>query len=225
MSYILDALRKADRERALGAVPDLETAHWGVRRPERTWHWLWIVVVLLVLNVGLLVYMLNRNNELPEIPSQAAAQQNLQSAPPVKALAPAERNASVTQETPQPPATAMRPRAAVRPQVMQAPATAPQIQTPSARVMTATVPLTASSDADIPGLPEWGELPLDFRSQFELPHVDVYVYADEPQRRFVLMDMQKYREGDTLASGIVLEKIQPGYVQMNYQGTRFRLDR
>jgi general secretion pathway protein B len=58
-----------------------------------------------------------------------------------------------------------------------------------------------------------------------LPRIDVYVYADEPQRRFVLMDMKKYREGDTLASGVVLEKIHPGYIQLNYQGTRFRFDR
>lgn len=228
MSYILDALRKADRERALGEVPDLEAAHWGVRRPERTWHWLWIVVVLLVFNAGLLVYMLNRNNEPPAIASQATPPRDSQSASPARTVVPAVRNAvPVVQESefPQPPARTLRPRVAVPPQVIQAPATETQIQPPAARVVTATVPLTASSGDAAPGLPEWGELPLEFRSQFELPHIDVYVYADEPQRRFVLMDLKKYREGDTLASGVVLEKIHPGYIQLNYQGTRFRFDR
>jgi general secretion pathway protein B len=114
---------------------------------------------------------------------------------------------------------------AVQPQVMQVPATAPQIPIPAARVVTATEPLTDSSGTDVPGLPEWGDLPLELRSQFVLPRIDVYVYADEPQRRFVLMDLKKYREGDALASGVVLEKIHPGYIQLNYQGTRFRFDR
>ena len=35
MSYILDALKKADQERTLGEVPDLEAAHWGERRQKR----------------------------------------------------------------------------------------------------------------------------------------------------------------------------------------------
>ena len=60
MSYILEALKKADRERNLGDVPDLETAHWGVRKPSRASHWPWVVVVLLIFNAGLLVYLLGR---------------------------------------------------------------------------------------------------------------------------------------------------------------------
>ena len=43
MSYILDALKKADQERTLGEVPDLETPHWGERRPRPSYRWLWIV--------------------------------------------------------------------------------------------------------------------------------------------------------------------------------------
>jgi general secretion pathway protein B len=226
MSYILDALRKADRDRALGEVPDLETAHWGVRRPERTWRWLWIVVVLLVFNAGLLVYMLNRNNESPEIASKIAAPEDMQTAQTAEVARPeALEIVTETQEFSRTPAKTSRPRVAVQPQVMQVPATAPQIPIPAARVVTATEPLTDSSGTDVPGLPEWGDLPLELRSQFVLPRIDVYVYADEPQRRFVLMDLKKYREGDALASGVVLEKIHPGYIQLNYQGTRFRFDR
>ena len=63
MSYILDALKKADHDRALGDVPDLETAHWGERRRKRTYRWAWIVVALLVVNGTLLVVLLGRNDD------------------------------------------------------------------------------------------------------------------------------------------------------------------
>lgn len=224
MSYILDALRKADRDRVLGEVPDLEAAHWGLRRPERSWRWLWIVVVLLVFNAGLLVYMLSRNAELPVEVSHPPTVRNV---PALSPAAPVSRGpAAVVQESPQPSPRILRPKVAVQPHVAPVPAAVPKVQgAPAARVVTASAPLTAAPDSNTSDLPEWGELPLEFRSQFVLPHIDVYVYAEEPQRRFILVDLKKFREGDTLANGAVLEKITPAYLQLKYQDTRFRLDR
>jgi hypothetical protein len=40
-----------------------------------------------------------------------------------------------------------------------------------------------------------------------------------------MVDLQKYREGDTLESGAVLEEIQPGSIQLYYEGTRFRMEK
>jgi general secretion pathway protein B len=74
-------------------------------------------------------------------------------------------------------------------------------------------------------VPDWDELPLEFRSRFTLPHLDVHVYSDETRRRFIMVDLQKYREGDTLESGAVLEEIQPGSIQLYYEGTRFRMEK
>lgn len=226
MSYILDALRKADRERELGGVPDLETAHWGVRRQQRSWQWLWIVAVLLVFNAGLLLYMLNRHpaEELPP----ARAEQVLPPVPHEQPV-PAEQTMATGKPVPsaddqrqaaEPSIMTMRPKVAVLPHVDPAPAPAP-----TARVVMADTPLTDSADTAVPGLPEWSELPLELRSQFTLPHIDVYVYAEDPSRRFILVDLKKYREGDTLPGGIALEQIDPGFVRLNYQGTRFRLER
>lgn len=61
MSYILEALKKADRERNLGDVPDLEAAHWGVRKPSRANRWPWVVAALLLFNAALLLYLLGRD--------------------------------------------------------------------------------------------------------------------------------------------------------------------
>ena len=40
-----------------------------------------------------------------------------------------------------------------------------------------------------------------------------------------MADLKKYREGETLMNGALLEKIHPGSIQLNYEGTRFRVDR
>ena len=81
------------------------------------------------------------------------------------------------------------------------------------------MPVTTSS------VPEWNDLSLEFRSGFNLPRIDVHVYSDNPGKRFVLVDLQKFREGETLASGAVLEEILPGSIQLFYQGTRFRVEK
>ena len=75
------------------------------------------------------------------------------------------------------------------------------------------------------GVQLWSDLPLEFRSSFSLPHIDVHVYAEQPARRFILVDLQKYREGDTLNSGAVIEEILPHGLQLYYQGTRFEIEK
>jgi len=75
------------------------------------------------------------------------------------------------------------------------------------------------------GVQLWSDLSLEFRSSFPLPHIDVHVYADKPARRFILVELQKYREGDTLESGAVIEKILPHGLQLYYQGTRFEVEK
>jgi general secretion pathway protein B len=74
-------------------------------------------------------------------------------------------------------------------------------------------------------VPYWDDLPLEFRSSLVLPHIDVHVYDDDPARRFILVDLQKFREGGMLESGAVVEAINEDSIQLNYQGTRFLMER
>lgn len=220
MSYILEALKKADRERALGEVPDLESAHWGVRQPQRSWRWLWVVAALLLFNAALLGYLLSRD----EVDTEQVA--GMESAPPPVVAPPrVPARPAPVQAPAETPRVVVRPKVTVPPHVAPRPATGPATDPAPARVVQATAPLTGQTSAAEDKLPEWGELPLEFRSSFNLPHIDVHVYAETPQRRFILVDLQKYREGETLQSGAVLEKIQPNSIQLNYQGTRFRVNR
>ena len=219
MSYILDALKKADRERDLGEVPDLETAHWRARRHPRPQLWVWIVGALLVFNGLLIIYVLldRDSGDVPPVADISRSESTPTERKPVMPLSRAPDDAEL-------PATT-RPRVPVRPPVRQPPRQAPpvpsRVQTP-ATPPASQPPQASTSEFD---LPEWRELSLEFRSGLSLPRIDVHVYAEDPARRFIMADLKKYREGETLANGAVLEKIHPGSIQLNYRGTRFRVER
>jgi general secretion pathway protein B len=86
--------------------------------------------------------------------------------------------------------------------------------------------LTSGEDkADQEVLPTISEL--DLRGANALPdlHLDVHVYATKPAERFVYINMHKYREGNTLAEGPVLERIRRDGVVLDYRGLRFLLPR
>lgn len=60
MSYLLDALRKADRERQLGTVPDLATpieSAVDAKRATPAWS-VWIIVTIMTLNIAVLALIL-----------------------------------------------------------------------------------------------------------------------------------------------------------------------
>jgi general secretion pathway protein B len=54
-------------------------------------------------------------------------------------------------------------------------------------------------------------------------HLDLHVYATQPQQRFIFVNSRKYKEGDTLAEGPVVEQITPDGAVLSFQGSQFRL--
>ena len=56
-------------------------------------------------------------------------------------------------------------------------------------------------------------------------HLDVHVYATDPEDRFVYINMHKYREGSALAEGPTVEHIRRDGVVLDYHGLRFVLPR
>lgn len=53
------------------------------------------------------------------------------------------------------------------------------------------------------------DMPAGFRSEFPPLSVDVHVYNDNPQRRFVLITGKRYRETDVIAEGPRIARIVP----------------
>lgn len=219
MSYILEALKKADQERSIGEVPDLESPHWGVRRRDRPYRWMVIVVLLLVLNGTLLAFLLGR--DAPDRAPAAGISGGAAGTQPPRA----REIAAAAPETPAPTRRKVPPEARPRMPPPAAPAERSGPGSAAARSSAGTRPQAGRSRATTSRVPNWDELSLEFRSTYTPPHLDVHVYDDDPARRFILVDLKKYREGDTLQSGAVLEKILPDSIQLNYQGTRFILDK
>jgi general secretion pathway protein B len=236
MSYILDALKKADQERAAGNVPDLETVHRHEPTVRKHYRWLWILAAIFLFN-GVLVALLATRHDagvgggapgrhaapderVSALPDTARSRLPDESAPVVRKTPPrVVRTAPQVQEHPQ----VAVPRSAapsVPPVTVQGQPVAPPVAVVPPPPVAA--PASAPSTASAGKLPDWDELSLDFRSGFSMPHMDVHVYDTDPQRRFVLVNLQKYREGDRLPNGAVIEKILPDGIQLSYQGTRFR---
>lgn len=238
MSYILEALKKADQERTIGAVPDLESTHEAVRRKRRSFGWLWIVAPLLIVNGALLVVLLTgQDTDVPaaaNVPlEQQAAGINDQPLQPVPRtskprIEPAPRVAS---ELPT-PARSPQPDISKPVIVAKEPVVSPEPVVSSApeppvlrqeKPVTQAIAATAGSEAA--QVPDWDEMSLEFRREITLPRLDVHVHSEDPRRRFILVDLDKYREGETLESGLVLEEILPNGIVLSHEGRHFRVDK
>ena len=64
-----------------------------------------------------------------------------------------------------------------------------------------------------------------FRERLPELRINVYVYAEEPERRFVMINMRKYREGSRIGEELVLESIGKRAMILAFEGTRFRVSR
>ena len=55
--------------------------------------------------------------------------------------------------------------------------------------------------------------------------LDLHAYAPKPQDRFVLINMKRLREGETVAAGIRVESITPDGVVVSRNGTNYLIPR
>jgi general secretion pathway protein B len=64
---------------------------------------------------------------------------------------------------------------------------------------------------------------LTARGSLPALHLDLHVYATQAQQRFIFVNSRKYREGETLAEGPVVEQITADGAVLNFRGSRFKL--
>src|SRR3990170_4430573 len=76
MSYILDALKKSEKERQRGAVPDLMTPESGIaEETKKRPLWPYLIAGALILNAGLFAWWLAWHSEKPTASVQPGANQ------------------------------------------------------------------------------------------------------------------------------------------------------
>lgn len=220
MSYILDALKKAEAQRTLGALPNIHAAAVFAAAPgERAPLWRraarWGALAALAATLIALAWLRPWRpvTMLPQARPSA----------PVVAAAPAPPIVPAVPVTVAPQAV---PPKASKPRVATASAARPQPRPAAVAATPAKKPLpTAASSAAAPEpkLQTLRELPPQIQREIPPLVISGYIYSSIRAERSLLINNQLLREGDTVAPGLVLEQMLRGAVVLNYQGYRYRM--
>jgi general secretion pathway protein B len=212
MSFILDALKKAEAERQRQTGPTLLEVR--VTAPRRRFPlWTMIIGGLLAINILLLIIFALRRPATVSTPGNAPVAAAAPSVAPVPA--PALPAAAVVPAAPTPAA----PTAAAAASAPNAPANSLEGPVQNAADLEPALPArNANSDNadEPPSLSEIsGEMP-DLR-------LDLQVYAAHPADRYALINMHRVHEGDVLPEGPRVLAIERDGVKLSYRGTEFML--
>lgn len=222
MSYILDALKRADAERGRGAVPGLHARQVTTPAPDaapsaRSGVWLGVAAVL-VLGAAAAGWWVWQTpvpppvpiTTTPVVPAPAPVLQPVATAAPASAT-PAVAPAASAPVTKPVPAVAAPAVGAVAARVSPRPQPAPVVKAaPPTVVAPATVPLLS-------------ELPEDIRRQIPVLAITGAVYSNNPGQRLLLLNNQVLTQGSQAAPGLKLEEIGEHSSVFSFHGTRFRL--
>jgi len=222
MSYILEALKKAQAERARGAVPGVDAQPVPTMAPRAPASvWLWPTGALAALALAAVLFWPASDKERPIAavePTPPVAMRAGESAvrPPAPVSAPA---------APAPaPAAPASPASTTAVAASSAPLAAPEPPARPARKMGETASAANTAPAPAPErIALLQELPAQIQREIPPIAINGYLYASKPADRSVLINNRLRREGDQLADGLTLEKLLPSEMVLNYRGYRYRV--
>jgi general secretion pathway protein B len=251
MSYILDALRRAQADRERGQVPGLMAQPTPTIAPrQRAMGSSWLLWVLcaaaLVLAVAAVFSFTVLHRAVPSVQSKSLAT-HAERVAPVATGAPAPASAAARPAVPAPvAATTQTPPAATEfslpsappaaggnspwPTVVSAPPPPPSVVGPGSIPAAATIaasgpmPSVAARAAAAPDVPSTvaatplAALSPELRREWPPLNIGGSVWSDQPASRFVLVNGQVVREGETMAPGLVLERIAPKAGLVRWRG-------
>lgn len=209
MSYILDALKKAEQKRRQGAVPDLLTVHERPADNTRKIAW-WPYISLTVLLLGSGVILAFFYKAHPGM----SGNDRIQAAIP--------QPAQIVPQAPEP--VTSRPAQPVQTEKV------PAVQAPTREAGTRKVDDAAPhSDTQMPEtrpspkpvLLKENELPPGIQQELPRIVVSAHLYDANPAARIVSINGNIVHEGQDVAAGFRLEKITQDGVVLNYKGYRF----
>jgi general secretion pathway protein B len=237
MSYILDALRRADAERERGRVPGIH-AHpaqgpadeGAAPRAPTPWRW-----VALGLGLGLLTMLgvwgwLGHDAPPPGPPPGAA----MNPPPPI----PSAESPGLAPRPPESRAKEPRPVEPPAPMVAIEPPRTPIEQRPTAAEVAAAARKAAAAashpaafgkaaaPASAPGetrIYARHELPEEIRRQLPAVTVGGSIYSPSPANRFVVINGQVVHEGGEIGPDHVLESIRLKSAVLRFKGYRYEI--
>ena len=245
MSYILDALKRADAERERGSVPGLHTQPAAVADDDEAAAglkpWMWMALGVSLALAGTLAWRWLGSDGAPrDVATQPAPQMPPAPLPaaqaPVVVPVPAPTPApTVAMQPPPPAATApahpapsIQPPAAAVPPPRAIPSPAPS---PAVRATTAPAPSPAPAPAAAPAAhpaPEAriyarNELPEEIRRELPTLAIGGSIYSENPASRFLIINGQVLHEGDKVNADLSLEQIKLKAAVLRYKGYRYEI--
>jgi general secretion pathway protein B len=221
MSYILDALRKADAQRERDPARGIHAQPATLQASEENsgpTSRFWLVVGALLVGAALLAVAMWWLGWLarPAVQPSVAAMVPAPAPSPTLAAVPAAANSSA-------PATEVLPAAPPAP---------PPSATPPAReapklppTVTAYPPATAypppPAASDPARLLALAELPADVQRDLPKLAISGGVYSPTPAQRLLIVNGQVLNEGVEAAPGVLLEQIRPKTAVFNFRGYRY----
>ena len=236
MSYILDALRRADAERSRGAVPGLhaQSAPSDGEPSARNFGPLtWVAGAAGVLLVAVVVVLMfgpwrgaSTNAPLAAAPPLAPAAE-LAPAPLARDAATRpldDGRAAPADVLPPPPRAVRRDMPADRVATFvpkAAAAAAPPVEHYGEPLQPDTPPAATPAPARAAAIPNINDLPQGVRAQLPRLAVGGAIYSEAPSARMVILNGQVFHEGDKPAPDTVLEQIRLKSAILNFRGQRY----
>ena len=207
MSLILDALKKSENERQQQSSAEFSSVPTGSADPNPL-RWLWMLGFLLAVNFAILLGILWKTSSSDDEVAVEVADE-----PAAAVTAPASTSSFEEQV-----AVAIDNRAA------ETPAPTPPVEEPTVTTTPEPAPTTSSRVTEAP-VPTIDELRLQGTLQIAQLHLDIHVYSEVPEERFVFINMNKHREGAQTPEGPVVREIRTDGVLLEHQGRVFLLPR
>ncbi len=194
MSYILDALQKADRERKQGDVPDLKTS--PPTAAQSVQHNRKIIRVVVFVSIMLtLIWLKPWQN-------QVSVKQSDQ---PVRATTPAGKREPAT-------APGTTEKTSVRPTPEK------EMELPAK-----TMPAHQERASEPAGISNIMDLPAHIRNSLPPIQVSGHIFDEIPARRMVIINGHVKREGSYISDHLTLEKITKNGIVLNHDGILFSM--
>ncbi len=210
MSYIFEALKKAEQEHHLGKVSNLETSLVFSKEEKVAIKWGWFISVVIGINILFIGFFL------------LWKQSTSSDFNPVKPVQPQIETSTL-------PVT---PRHLAETSVLSEHIYVPPSEKKQTQVVK-TIPTVISPPKSIVSKPaktlevSQKVKPVSYTSQTNLPHleINVHVYDKNPQRRFVLLNGRRYKEGMYIQKDMKLKEIRTDDVVISYQQTEIFISR
>jgi general secretion pathway protein B len=242
MSYILDALRKSEQQRQ-ATQPGTATERILINQPQPKQKLTKWIVALVIGNLLVIAYFAWVFTQ--KAPTEPQHQEKAANNPDKRLLPPAAtpQNNKVSQKAKPSPATQKGPNLPSIAQLLEEKKEVKK-QVPEKKPITVNKESSTSSAAATPvwpenpnmmekpaalpitrDIPDLNELPYEIRNTLPNLTINVFSYAQQPEDRFVIIDMVKFRTGQLIKGSVKLKEIRPDNIVLQYGNNTFKVER